>query len=71
MTVSVGLSVAFEVGLTRTVVLMLACNGIKIIILSCVVSFFFKVMSKISVNEHSRKKLYSHSTVACLMSVPC
>ena len=36
--------VAFEVGLERTVVLIFACNGIKIVILSCVVSFFFKVM---------------------------
>ena len=44
--------VAFEAGLKRRVVFMFACNGIKIIMLSCVISFFFKVMSKISVNEH-------------------
>lgn len=62
-------SVAFEVGLKLTVVLMFACNGIKIIILSCVVSFFFKVMSKISVNVHSRKEIVQtvneYETVAC------
>jgi len=62
-------SVAFEVGLKLTVVLMFACNGIKIIILSCVVSFFFKVMSKISVNVHSRKEFVQtvneYETVAC------
>lgn len=62
-------SVAFEVGLKLTVVLMFACNGIKIIILSCVVSFFFKVMSKISVNVHSRKEFLQtvneYETVAC------
>jgi len=65
----VTVSVAFEVGLKLTVVLMFACNGIKIIILSCVVSFFFKVMSKISVNVHSRKEFVQtvneYETVAC------